>query len=100
MLEPPSLLVVTTTSTIDGGDAGVSPGTSITGAYRFKDGTGRVVLESSAFAASVLVAYAVAMEVRREGRAIGGLTFTPGTYRSNSAINFAYGTVVTLDGLW
>jgi hypothetical protein len=104
MLEPPSLLVVTTTSTIDGGDAGVSPGTSITGDYRFKDGTGRVVLESSAFAASVLVAYAVAMEVRREGRAmaieIGGLTFTPGTYRSNSAINFAYGTVVTLDGLW
>jgi hypothetical protein len=92
-----------TMSTIDGGDAGVSPGTSITGAYRFKDGTGRVVLESSAFAASVLVAYAVAMEVRREGRAmaieIGGLTFTPGTYRSNSAINFAYGTVVTLDGL-
>jgi hypothetical protein len=30
---------------------------------------------------------------------IGGLTFTPGTYRSDSAINFAHGTVVTLDGL-
>jgi hypothetical protein len=30
---------------------------------------------------------------------IGGLTFTPGTYRSGSAINLAYGTVVTLDGL-
>jgi hypothetical protein len=30
---------------------------------------------------------------------MGGLTFTPGTYRSGSAINFAYGTVVTLDGL-
>jgi hypothetical protein len=29
---------------------------------------------------------------------IGGLTFTPGTHRSDSAINFAYGTVVTLDG--
>ena len=30
---------------------------------------------------------------------IGGITFTPGTYRSDSAINFAYGTVVTLDDL-
>jgi hypothetical protein len=29
---------------------------------------------------------------------IGGKTFTPGTYRSGSAINFAYGTEVTLDG--
>jgi hypothetical protein len=29
---------------------------------------------------------------------IGGLTFIPGTYRSDSAINFAHGTVVTLDG--
>ena len=29
---------------------------------------------------------------------IGGLIFTPGTYRSDSAINFAHGTVVTLDG--
>jgi hypothetical protein len=30
---------------------------------------------------------------------MGGQTFTPGTYRSGSAINFAHGTVVTLDGL-
>jgi hypothetical protein len=29
---------------------------------------------------------------------IGGVTFMPGTYRSGSAINFAYDTVVTLDG--
>jgi hypothetical protein len=30
---------------------------------------------------------------------IGGETFTPGAYCSDSAINFAYGTTVTLDGL-
>jgi hypothetical protein len=29
---------------------------------------------------------------------IEGLSFTPGTYHSGSAINFVYGTVVTLDG--
>jgi hypothetical protein len=29
---------------------------------------------------------------------MGGVTFYPGTHRSGSAINFAYGTVVTLDG--
>ena len=29
---------------------------------------------------------------------IGGVTFTPGTYRSDSAINLAAGSVVTLDG--
>jgi hypothetical protein len=43
------------------------------------------------------------MAVRADEQAmeseIGGLTFTPGSYRSGSAINFAYGTVVTLDGL-
>jgi hypothetical protein len=42
------------------------------------------------------------MEVRVDGHAmeieIGGITFLPGTYRSGSAINFAYSTVVTLDG--
>jgi len=30
---------------------------------------------------------------------IGGLTFIQGTYRSDCAINFAHGTVVTLDGV-
>jgi hypothetical protein len=58
--------------------------------------------DSAAFAARVLVAHAAAMEVRLDEAAleieIGSLTFTPGTYRSGSAINFAYGTVVTLDG--
>jgi hypothetical protein len=59
--------------------------------------------DSVDFAASVLVAHTAAMEVGSDDVAlaieIGGLTFTPGTYRSGSAINFAHGTVVTLDGL-
>jgi hypothetical protein len=58
--------------------------------------------DSADFAASVLVTYAEAMAVRLDEVAlaieIGGSTFPPGTYRSGSAINFAYGTVVTLDG--
>jgi hypothetical protein len=61
------------------------------------------VADSSAFAASVQAAYAAAMVVRSDeiviAIEIGGETFTPGTYRSDSAINFAYGTVVLLDGL-
>jgi hypothetical protein len=89
-------------STINGGDLGVFPGTSVTGSYTFKN-VGVVRLESSDFAASVLVAYAKAMAVRADENAMaiemGDLTFTPGTYRSGSAINFAHGTVVTLDGL-
>jgi hypothetical protein len=89
---------------VNGGDVGVSPGTSITGSYTFhSDGqnTGKVVLDSSAFAASVLTAHAEAMAIPGTaiGIEIGGRTFTPGTYRSGSAINFAYGTVVTLNGL-
>jgi hypothetical protein len=90
------------TSTIHGGDVSVSPGTSITGSYTSKDAE-VARIDSSDFAASVLVAYADAMAVRADGKAmaieLGGLTLTPGTYRSGSAINFAYGTVVTLDGL-
>jgi hypothetical protein len=91
-------------TTIHGGDVGVSPGTSITGNYKF-DGGGVVVDNSTEFAASVLDAYIMAKEptlvLANHEMAIemGGLTFTPGTYRSGSAINFAFGTVVTLDGL-
>jgi hypothetical protein len=89
-------------STIHGGDVSVSPGTAITGTYSFTD-DGAVVLDSSAFAASVVLAHAAAIAVKGNTRPMaiemGGLTFTPGTYRSGSAINFAYGTVVTLDGL-
>jgi hypothetical protein len=90
------------TSTIRGGDLGVSPGSSLTGPYTFEGG-GEVVSDSSAFAASVLAAHPAAMAVRADGKTMsiemGGVTFTPGTYRSGSAINFALGTVVTLDGL-
>jgi hypothetical protein len=106
------------TSTIHGGDVGVSPGTSVTGAYEF-DG-GDIVYGSADFAASVLTAHTEAMAVHSKEIAmvsenggetsvqvddessmdieIGGKTFTPGTYRSGSAINFVHGTVVTLDG--
>jgi hypothetical protein len=49
------------TSTIHGGDVGVSPGTSVTGAYEF-DG-GDVVDDSADFAASVLTAHTEAMTV-------------------------------------
>ncbi|KAJ1467928.1 hypothetical protein T484DRAFT_1921028 [Baffinella frigidus] len=82
----------------------VSPGTAITGAPAFEGGAGveKDASVSSTFAASVLTSYAAAMAVRSDTHAmaieIGGLTFTPGTYRSGSAINFAAGTV-TLDGL-
>jgi hypothetical protein len=88
-------------TTIRGGNVGVSPGTAITGAYNL-DG-GEVALDPlNAFADSVLVAHTAAMAVRGDGHAMaiemGGKTFTPGTYRSGSAINFAHGTEVTLDG--
>jgi hypothetical protein len=90
-------------SSIFCGDVGVSPGTSITGSYQFLYGGRQVVDSSDDFAASVLISYNAAMEVRSDGQAmaieIGGKTFTPGTYRSGSAINIAFGTVVTLDGL-
>jgi hypothetical protein len=83
----------------DGRDVGVFPGTSITGSYML-DG-GAVVGGATDFAASVLAAHAGAIAVRDNGNAMaiemGGVTFTPGTYRSGSAINIAYGTVVTLD---
>jgi hypothetical protein len=59
-----------------------------------------VVSDSSDFAASVTAAHTAAMGADGQHMEIeiGGVTFTPGTYRSDSAINFAYGTVVTLDG--
>jgi hypothetical protein len=64
---------------------------------------GEVVHDSADFAAVVLAAHSAAMQVGEEKVAlaieIGGKTFTPGTYRSHGAINFAYGTTVTLDGL-
>jgi hypothetical protein len=82
------------------GDIGVSPSTAIAGNYAIAPG-GQVHVDSASFAASVLDAHSVAMLVPGTAMAIeiGGLTFTPGTCRSGSAINFAAGTVVTLDGM-
>jgi hypothetical protein len=86
---------------VHGGDVSVSPGTSVTGSYTFLDG-GQIVTDSDDFADSVLNAHTDAMADHDGEEAlateIGGETFTPGIYRSGSAINFAYGTVVTLDG--
>jgi hypothetical protein len=86
-------------TTVYGGDVVVFPGTSFTGTLDLKDGG--IVTDSENFAAFVLDAHVAAMQEVSTPMEIeiGGLTFTPGTYRSDSAINFAYGTVITLDGL-
>jgi hypothetical protein len=88
-------------STINGGNVGVSPGTAITSSYDIVHGQKYSWTSSKKFAESVLVAYSFAMRVRDDevdrAMEMGGLTFTPGTYRSGSQINFAHGTTVTLD---
>jgi hypothetical protein len=88
-------------TSISGGNVGVSPGTSVIGMPTF-DG-GEVATESAAFATDVLAAHTEAMRVRSDaetmGIEIGGKTFTARTYRSGSAINIADGTTVSLDGL-
>jgi hypothetical protein len=92
-------------STIHDGDVGVSPGTSITGSYTLSSSASNeanVVYDSNVFADTVKAYHTAAMEVGDNEEAmaieIGGQKFKPGTHRSGSAINFAYGTVVTLDG--
>jgi hypothetical protein len=104
-----------TTITFDGektrvvGDIGVSPGTSITGNYAIAAG-GQVQADvDNEFAKSVFEAHQAAILLRPPDEEvlmgpaaaveIGDKTFTPGTYRAGSSINFAYGTTVTLDGL-
>jgi hypothetical protein len=89
-----------TQSTVYGGDVGVSPGTTITGNGMLRGG--KVVADSTVFAADVLVNHTDAIAGHANetsiGIEIGGLTFTPGTYRSDSAINIVHGTNVILDG--
>jgi hypothetical protein len=92
-------------STIQGGVVGVSPGTSITGA--FGDGETANPEESAVFAARLLVEHSEAIKVRSHEmdmaieiggiNEIGGVRFKAGTYRTVGAINFAAGKV-TLDG--
>jgi hypothetical protein len=86
-------------STIYGGNVGF--GKATTGAPKFVDGGG-VMVDSDGFAASLLVTLAkysathldeVPMSIE-----IGSQKFTPGFYRSGSAINIAFGSDVTLDG--
>ena len=87
------------TSIVYDGDIGVYPGTSITGSYLTP--TGGVVRDSD-FADHVVGKHASAMaaypQVANMAIEIGNEKFEPGTHRSGSAINFAHGTVVTLDG--
>ena len=87
-------------TTIQGGDAGVYPGTSITRNPSFIDGEVVSTPDTLDFAASVVLEHDSLMNLDSTAMAIeiGGLTFTPGVYHSGSAINFAFGTVVTLDG--
>jgi undecaprenyl pyrophosphate phosphatase UppP len=87
------------TSTVYGGDVGVYPGTSITGSKKFVN-SGEVKTGSDVFANHVVDAHVEVMEEVGDFMAIeiGNMIFEPGTHRSGSAINFAHGTVVTLDG--
>jgi hypothetical protein len=90
-------------STIRNGDVGLFPGTSITYVEfpNFLNG-GPIYAASEAFADSVTANHVAFLEVRADGvsipNEIGGLTFTPGTYRSADAIGVAVNTNVTLDG--
>jgi hypothetical protein len=90
-------------SIITNGDIGVSPGTSITGLHSIVGGSTNN--DSADFATSVMFNHADLRSRRSDetywgvgAHEIGGDTFYPGTYRSATAINFAHGTTVTLDG--
>jgi hypothetical protein len=86
--------------TITNGDVGYD---SLVGpAYVLVDGDVASPEDPAAFANSVQAAWVAAMEPRPDGNAmamaeIGGQTFTPGTWRSDT-INIAAYTTVTLDG--
>jgi hypothetical protein len=93
------------------GNIGIYPTaeTAITGMHIIKPGGSQIGQGSKAFADGVWGingTYDQAMEPRANAiqlgtaaaNEIGGRTFTPGTYYARTAINFVYGTVVTLDG--
>jgi hypothetical protein len=87
---------------IVGGDVGVSPGTSITGAYEIVDGKLATVDDSKLFATSAYNAWDAAMVIRDDAKALpvemGGNIFEPGTWHSDN-ITIAAG-IVFLDGLY
>jgi hypothetical protein len=94
-------------STIRNGDVGLYPGTTpATTIYsavypNYVDG-GPIYAASETFADSVTANHDAFLEVRVDGvsisNEIGGLTFTPGTYRSADTLSVAVSTIVTLDG--
>jgi hypothetical protein len=81
----------------------MSPGTSITSVVypNYVDG-GPIYAASASFADSTLADHVAYLTVRPDGVAIpseiGGLTFTPGTYRATTTLTIAVNTIVTLDG--
>ena len=83
-------------NTIKSGDVGA--GAAITGLSTLSDG--EIVDDSIVFAAETVARHTALMAVRADGKAmagnIGGRTFTPGTYRSDSAITI--GATMFLDG--
>lgn len=85
-------------TTVHGGDVSVSPGTAITGSPQLL--TGEIVADSADFAAAAQAAHAASLgTIGGDPIALemGGLTFTPGIYTSDSTITLASGSV-TLDG--
>ncbi len=83
-----------------GGDVGGATITRVELGLALKDGS--TFIGSSSFSASVVAAHAAAIAIESDMNftttEIGGMTFTPGTHRFDSAINFAFGSSVTLDG--
>ena len=97
-----SAITFAASNKVIGGDVGISPGTSITGAYALQDGALLAsAAESARFAASVHDAWVAATETKDDANAfaveMGGKTFTPGIWHSHT-ITIAPAANVYLDG--
>jgi hypothetical protein len=82
---------------------GGSPGIAMSGGHTIDDGEVAYTTDTTQFIASATHAWQEAMAIRDEHMPIldpeiGGLTFTPGTWRSGTPITMLTGTTVTLDG--